>query len=222
MSDAKKAEAKGGAKKRALKELAAKSDTQFDKVDTEGAVEDEVDGKQTQARKLSLTTNVPVGEIIKAVQNQQKEEAEAALSGNLSLGSTTAGGDMKVDGEIPVLEVTRTPDYLPPGTGRAVQGKRHVPDVRVAVVGNVDSGKSTLIGVLTGGQLDNGRGLARARVFVHAHELANGRTSCISHHIMGFDAEHKVVHQTGSAAVSSHLALTRCLDPSGCVSFRGG
>ncbi len=37
-------------------------------------------------------------------------------------------------------------------------------DVRVAVVGNVDSGKSTLVGVLTSGCLDNGRGLARSRV----------------------------------------------------------
>lgn len=34
-------------------------------------------------------------------------------------------------------------------------------DIRVAVVGNVDSGKSTLVGVLTSGRLDNGRGLAR-------------------------------------------------------------
>jgi GTPase len=42
--------------------------------------------------------------------------------------------------------------------------KRKINDVRIAVVGNVDSGKSTLIGVLTGGQLDNGRGLARSRV----------------------------------------------------------
>jgi polynucleotide 5'-kinase involved in rRNA processing len=41
--------------------------------------------------------------------------------------------------------------------------------VRVAVVGNVDSGKSTLIGVLTGGALNNGRGLARSKVFIHAN-----------------------------------------------------
>ena len=70
-------------------------------------------------------------------------------------------------------------------------------DVRIAVVGNVDSGKSTLIGVLTGGSLDNGRGLAREKIFVHAHEAANGRTSCISQHIMGFDDEGKAVHQPG-------------------------
>ena len=39
-----------------------------------------------------------------------------------------------------------------------------LPDVRVAVVGNVDSGKSTMIGVLTGGDLDDGRGSARKKV----------------------------------------------------------
>jgi elongation factor 1-alpha len=32
-------------------------------------------------------------------------------------------------------------------------------------MGNVDAGKSTLVGVLTSGRLDDGRGLARARVF---------------------------------------------------------
>jgi polynucleotide 5'-kinase involved in rRNA processing len=37
-------------------------------------------------------------------------------------------------------------------------------EVRVAVIGNVDSGKSTLVGVLTRSQLDDGRGLARSKV----------------------------------------------------------
>jgi GTPase len=36
----------------------------------------------------------------------------------------------------------------------------------VAVIGNVDSGKSTLVGVLTRGVLDDGRGLARSKVSV--------------------------------------------------------
>lgn len=40
-------------------------------------------------------------------------------------------------------------------------------EVRVAVVGNVDAGKSTLLGVLTHGELDNGRGFARQRLFRH-------------------------------------------------------
>ena len=43
-------------------------------------------------------------------------------------------------------------------------------EIRCAVVGNVDAGKSTLLGVLTHGELDNGRGLARQRLFRHKHE----------------------------------------------------
>lgn len=73
-------------------------------------------------------------------------------------------------------------------------------DVRVAVVGNVDAGKSTLIGVLTGGALDDGRGGARTNVFMHAHEANSGRTSSISQHIMGFDDTATAVHQTTPAS----------------------
>ena len=58
-------------------------------------------------------------------------------------------------------------------------------DLRIAVCGNVDSGKSTIIGVLTRGILDNGRGLARAHVFNHKHEIDTGRTSSISQQILG-------------------------------------
>jgi len=76
-------------------------------------------------------------------------------------------------------------------------------DVRVAIVGNVDSGKSTLIGVLTGGDLDNGRGSARSRIFVHRHEGETGRTSCISQHIMGFSEDNKAVHQPIPASATS-------------------
>jgi GTPase len=73
-------------------------------------------------------------------------------------------------------------------------GEEEYLDVRIAVCGNVDSGKSTLIGVLTRGQLDNGRGLARAAVFIHKHEVNTGRTSAVSHQIMGFDSKGEVVN----------------------------
>lgn len=81
-------------------------------------------------------------------------------------------------------------------------------DLRIGVIGNVDSGKSTLIGVLTSGELDDGRGKARVRVFKHRHEEQNGRTSCISQHIMGFDADCQPVYQT-AAASAAPLAKTR-------------
>lgn len=67
-------------------------------------------------------------------------------------------------------------------------------ELRVAVVGNVDSGKSTLVGVLTKGKLDNGRGLARMQVFRHNHEIESGRTSAVSQQIMGFDKAGEVTN----------------------------
>lgn len=59
-------------------------------------------------------------------------------------------------------------------------------EVRVAVIGNVDSGKSTLVGVLTKCTLDDGRGLLRKLVFNFSHEKENGRTSSVTQEIMGF------------------------------------
>ncbi len=65
-------------------------------------------------------------------------------------------------------------------------------ELRVAVVGNVDAGKSTLLGVLTHGELDNGRGQARLKLFRHKHEIESGRTSSVGNDILGFD-EHGLV-----------------------------
>ncbi|KAH8406013.1 hypothetical protein KR215_002673 [Drosophila sulfurigaster] len=68
-------------------------------------------------------------------------------------------------------------------------------EIRVAVVGNVDAGKSTLLGVLTHGELDNGRGHARQRLFRHKHEIESGRTSSVGNDILGFDGIGNVVNK---------------------------
>lgn len=70
--------------------------------------------------------------------------------------------------------------------------------LRVAVVGNVDAGKSTLLGVLTHGELDNGRGFARQKLFRHKHELESGRTSSVGNDILGFDRQGRVVNKPDS------------------------
>eukprot|EP01120_Amphizonella_sp_Union-15-10_P015774 TRINITY_DN8177_c0_g1_i2.p1 TRINITY_DN8177_c0_g1~~TRINITY_DN8177_c0_g1_i2.p1 ORF type:complete len:675 (-),score=130.00 TRINITY_DN8177_c0_g1_i2:81-2105(-) len=67
-------------------------------------------------------------------------------------------------------------------------------DVRLAVCGNVDCGKSTLCGVLTRGKLDNGKGIMRANIFNHKHELETGRTSSISQQILGFNTKGECVN----------------------------
>jgi small GTP-binding protein len=65
--------------------------------------------------------------------------------------------------------------------------------IRVAVVGNVDAGKSTLIGTLTSSTLDDGRGYGRAHVMKHKHELESGRTSTIGSHLLGLMANGDVI-----------------------------
>lgn len=67
-------------------------------------------------------------------------------------------------------------------------------DIRVAVTGSVDAGKSTLLGVLTSGYLDDGRGKARTSILNYPHEQSSGRTSSIAHHILGFDDKGNTVN----------------------------
>lgn len=62
----------------------------------------------------------------------------------------------------------------------------YIKEIRLAVIGNVDSGKSTLVGCLTRGVKDDGRGFARKYVFNYQHECESGRTSSIAEEIMGF------------------------------------
>lgn len=59
--------------------------------------------------------------------------------------------------------------------------------LRLAFVGNVDSGKSSLIGTLIKGDLDDGRGSSRQAIFRHKHEIESGRTSSVATAYLGFD-----------------------------------
>jgi GTPase len=68
-------------------------------------------------------------------------------------------------------------------------------EVRVAVTGQVDSGKSTILGVLTHNKNDNGRGLARQMLLKHDHEKETGQTSSVTHNILGFDNKGAVVNK---------------------------
>lgn len=91
-------------------------------------------------------------------------------------------------------------------------------EVRVAVVGNVDAGKSTLLGVLTHGELDNGRGLARKKLFRHKHEIESGRTSSVGNDILGFDSKGRIVNHLD--VHGSHLDWVKiCEESSKVITF---
>lgn len=91
---------------------------------------------------------------------------------------------------------------------RAVESLEEVAEVRVAVVGNVDAGKSTMLGVLTKGALDDGRGQARLNLFRHKHEVDSGRTSSIGCDILGFNAQGQAIRSDDMSSQSGAVRLS--------------
>ncbi|MHA1989548.1 MAG: GTP-binding protein [Candidatus Hodarchaeales archaeon] len=67
-------------------------------------------------------------------------------------------------------------------------------EIVVAVIGNVDSGKSSLIGSLISGEKDDGDGLTRQFVMRHPHEILSGRTSSVASKILGFQTDGTIVN----------------------------
>ncbi|XXH04552.1 hypothetical protein Hte_010969 [Hypoxylon texense] len=99
-------------------------------------------------------------------------EAESTASGNQTKGTDCTGK----------ILIRQTPSNI-----------EDVIETRIAVVGNVDAGKSSMLGVLVKGDLDDGRGKARVNLFRHKHEIETGRTSSVGMEIMGFDTMGKVI-----------------------------
>eukprot|EP00759_Apiculatamorpha_spiralis_P004447 PhF_6_TR12618/c0_g1_i1/m.19938 len=99
-----------------------------------------------------------------------------------------------------VADLVRTPAKDNPASQCGIALIRKRPsdldfmEMRVAVCGNVDSGKSTFVGVLSHGGLDDGRGAARALVCNHEHELKTGRTSSVSQQVIGYTSSGELLH----------------------------
>ncbi|GAW19191.1 hypothetical protein ANO14919_086750 [Xylariales sp. No.14919] len=108
------------------------------------------------------------------------------VGGDTEAESSAAGGENKDKGKdcTGKILVRQTPSTA-----------EEVIETRIAVVGNVDAGKSSMLGVLVKGDLDDGRGKARVNLFRHKHEIETGRTSSVGMEIMGFDT-------TGNAITS--------------------
>ncbi len=115
-------------------------------------------------------------------------------------------------------EVT-VPTTTPPCTTPPEEDKTVQNDIRIAVIGNVDSGKSTLVGVLTKCVLDNGNGLVRQYVFNYPHEKENGRTSSIAQEIMGFDAKLEQVQPSRAKASKAELCTQVAAASAKCITF---
>ena len=92
-------------------------------------------------------------------------------------------------------------------------------EIRIGIIGNVDSGKSTLVSVLTNNDiLDDGRGSARKLVLKHAHEKETGRTSCISHKYLIVN-ENKYITFVDLAGHEKYLKTTLRGLSGGCIDY---
>ncbi|KAI9310113.1 P-loop containing nucleoside triphosphate hydrolase protein [Dichotomocladium elegans] len=67
-------------------------------------------------------------------------------------------------------------------------------DIRVAILGGHGEGKSTLLGYITHGIQDNGRGRSRLSCARHRHEIESGRTSSVSQEVIGYDADGNIIN----------------------------
>lgn len=98
---------------------------------------------------------------------------------------------------------------------------QHFTDLRIVLVGALGAGKSTLLGHICHGAKDNGRGKARLNLMRHRHELESGRSSSISHEIIGYDSEGTLINyattnvSTWEQICESSLKIVTFLDTCG-------
>ena len=80
-------------------------------------------------------------------------------------------------------------------------------DIRVILLGAEGSGKSTLIGVLSTGRKDNGKGLARSNICKHKSELILGKTTSVSHHTLGLNSKGDITNNSFGFSNTSEKIL---------------
>ncbi|KAH8891042.1 hypothetical protein GQ53DRAFT_806977 [Thozetella sp. PMI_491] len=62
--------------------------------------------------------------------------------------------------------------------------------LRITLTGPTTSGKSTMLGTLSTGTLDNGHGKSRLNLLKHRHELVSGVTSSVAQELIGYNDGH--------------------------------
>lgn len=69
--------------------------------------------------------------------------------------------------------------------------------LRISLTGPTTSGKTTLLGTLANGTLDNGRGSSRIGLLKHRHEVVSGQTSSVVQELIGYK-NNKIFNYAGT------------------------
>ncbi|KAA6408425.1 MAG: P-loop containing nucleoside triphosphate hydrolase [Lasallia pustulata] len=141
-------------------------------------------GQEDNGESMAFSTeqwDVALGRIRRAA-GELKADYRILMTRNVAGPEEIESVNEKDKGAMGKIMIRQTPETV-----------EDVIETRIAVVGNVDAGKSTMLGVLVKGSLDDGRGKARVNLFRHKHEVESGRTSSVGMEIMGFDTHGDVV-----------------------------
>lgn len=104
--------------------------------------------------------------------------AEVLVTPNLGASDQQLDGGEHTNG---AASASLTSAELNPSAGPATTDQ-----LRVTLTGPTTSGKSTLLGTLSTGTLDNGHGKSRLSLLRHRHELASGVTSSVAQELIGY------------------------------------
>ncbi|KAF4332572.1 GTP-binding protein 2 [Fusarium beomiforme] len=102
--------------------------------------------------------------------------AEALVKPNFGFTDDANGTNGSPKNEQPIAESVAIPS----------RGSSTTPQLRVTFTGPTTSGKSSLLGTLLTGTLDNGRGNSRLSLLKHRHEMVTGVTSSIAQELIGY------------------------------------
>ncbi|KAF5528076.1 GTP-binding protein 2 [Colletotrichum aenigma] len=169
-----------------------------------GLTKDEMDESITTLRVMAATLGCRV-EILRHVIVGECEWLETSeLVDNVASQPAQIGRQARLW----VVEALVTPDFsakhslaeIPESDHREVKqspranepvvlpsrGRSTTDQLRITLTGPTTSGKSTLLGTLSTGTLDNGRGKSRISLFKHRHEVASGLTSSVAQELIGY------------------------------------
>ncbi|ENH71849.1 GTP-binding protein 2 [Fusarium oxysporum f. sp. cubense race 1] len=110
------------------------------------------------------------------IRNGKLWVAEALVKPNFGFLDEENGTDSSHKNEQAIAESAAVPS----------RGSSTTPQLRVTFTGPTTSGKSSLLGTLSTGTLDNGRGNSRLSLLKHRHEVATGVTSSIAQELIGY------------------------------------
>ncbi|KAJ3948110.1 uncharacterized protein N0V96_002353 [Colletotrichum fioriniae] len=169
-----------------------------------GLTKDEMDESITTLKVMAATLGCRV-EILRHVIVGECEWLETS---ELVDSVATQPAQIARQARLWVVEALVTPDYSmknghpdgsaegrreakesPRATESVVQpsrGRSTTDQLRITLTGPTTSGKSTLLGTLSTGTVDNGRGKSRISLFKHRHEVASGLTSSVAQELIGY------------------------------------